>query len=134
MKRIIAFLCAFMMLFSVCAQAAQLSTSVAIKPQYQAASVFSEGFAAVKKSGKWGYINEEGQAITKFVYDYAGSFSESKAIVGKIVSKNTVTENNKTRTAYDVELYIIDTKGVETPFVKDGATFICKDMDLKTDN
>ena len=134
MKRIIAFLCAFMMLFSVCAQAAQLSTSVAIRPQYQAASVFSEGFAAVKKSGKWGYINEEGQAITKFVYDYAGSFSEYKAIAGKIVSKNNVTENGKTRTAYDVELYIIDTNGNETPFVMDGANFICKDMDLKTDN
>lgn len=133
MKRITAFLCAFMMLFSVCAQAAQLSTSVAIRPQYQAASVFSEGFAAVKKSGKWGYIDETGKAVTKFVYDYAGSFTESKAIVGKVVNKQSVTENGKMRTAYDVQLFIIDTKGNETAFVKNGENYVCKDFDMTLD-
>ena len=133
MKRITAFLCAFVMVFTMCAQAAQLSTSTAIRPQYQAAYLFSEGFAAVKKSGKWGYIDETGKAVTKNIYDYAGSFTESKAIAGKIVAKNSVTENGKTRTAYDVQMFIVDTTGKETPFVRNGENFVCKDFDMTQD-
>lgn len=121
------------MLFSVCAQAAQLNTSVAVKAKYQAASVFSEDFAAVKKNGKWGYIDEQGKSVTDFVYDYAGAFSESKAIAGKTVQKRTEQKNGASIIVYDMALYIIDTKGNETPFVKDGENFVSINFDMDGD-
>lgn len=133
MKRITAFLCAFVMLFSVCAQAAKLSTSVAIKAQYQSASVFSEGLAAVKKNGKWGYIDENGDGITGFVYDYAGAFSESKAIAGKIVQKRTEKIDGAAVAVCDMALYIVDTDGKETPFVRDGENFVSVNFNMNGD-
>lgn len=54
---------------------------VVIEPQYEDAKGFSDGYAAVKKDGKWGYIDESGNAITDFVYYYAAPFAEGKAIV-----------------------------------------------------
>lgn len=44
---------------------------------------FCEGLVPVKKSGKYGYINEENEIVIPFVYDYASSFSEGFAIVQK---------------------------------------------------
>lgn len=36
---------------------------------YDMAEDFSEGLAACRKDGKWGYIDETGQPVTDFVYD-----------------------------------------------------------------
>ena len=44
---------------------------------------FKEGFAAVKKDGKWGYINTKGEQIVKCKFDGAGNFSEGFAVVFK---------------------------------------------------
>jgi len=44
---------------------------------------FSSGVAAVKKDGKWGYINSSGKALTDFSFDNAGSFNGFLAIVKK---------------------------------------------------
>lgn len=38
---------------------------------------------AIKNSGKWGFINDSGEAITKWVYDDVKSFKNSRALVLK---------------------------------------------------
>lgn len=63
------------------AEAASMSYNVMIEPQYEDADYFSEGLAAVKKNGKWGYIDETGKTVIPFEYDYAFPFSEDLAVV-----------------------------------------------------
>lgn len=50
-----------------------LSYEVIIDPQYEDAFSFSEGLAAVKKDGKWGYSDMEGNTVIPFQFDYAPS-------------------------------------------------------------
>ena len=50
-----------------------LSYEVIIDPQYEDADSFSQGLAAVKKDGKWGYIDMEGNTVIPFQFDYAPS-------------------------------------------------------------
>lgn len=45
-----------------------------IKPQYNDAHGFSYGYAAVKKNGKWFYINKSGESICEHKFDKAGNF------------------------------------------------------------
>lgn len=47
---------------------------ILIKPQYQDASWFSEGLAAVKIGNKWGYINRLGKLVIPAKYTVAKSF------------------------------------------------------------
>lgn len=47
------------------------------------ASEFSEGLAVVKKDGKYGYIDKEGNLVIDFQYEYANPFSEGLAVVKK---------------------------------------------------
>lgn len=58
-------------------------TAYEIKPLYAKAEPFAEGYAAVQTEGKWGYIDESGQAVIAAAYDYAAPFSEGRALVGK---------------------------------------------------
>ena len=44
---------------------------------------FKEGFASVKKDGKYGYINTKGEQIIECKFDYACDFSEGFARVEK---------------------------------------------------
>lgn len=44
---------------------------------------FSEGFAAVKKDGKWEYINSKGEQIIAYEFDGARNFKEGFAAVVK---------------------------------------------------
>ena len=44
---------------------------------------FSEGLAAVRKNGLWGYIDKEGDTVVEFIYDDADDFSEGLAAVRK---------------------------------------------------
>lgn len=51
---------------------------------YEEIGVFSEGLAAVKKGGKWGYINTKGEIVIPITIDTpygAGRFSEGLAYV-----------------------------------------------------
>ena len=52
-----------------------------IAPQYEDAGLFSEGLAAVKKDGKWGYIDTENNVVIPFRYDWACDFWEGYALV-----------------------------------------------------
>ena len=45
---------------------ASADKSIVIKPEYEDAHRFYEGFAAVKKGGKYGYINKEGKVVFLF--------------------------------------------------------------------
>ncbi|MFM6924352.1 MAG: WG repeat-containing protein [Ferruginibacter sp.] len=48
--------------------------SIVIKPEYEEAHRFYEGFAAVKKGGKFGYINKEGKVVIPFKFFSAKAF------------------------------------------------------------
>ena len=53
-----------------------------IAPQYEDARSFYSGLAAVKRDGKWGYIDEDNNVVIDFQYDVAYDFNEGYAIVG----------------------------------------------------
>ncbi|MBP3319638.1 MAG: WG repeat-containing protein, partial [Ruminiclostridium sp.] len=72
-----------------------LSYEEFIRPQYEDAQSFSEDLAAVKKNGKWGYINEENKTVIPFQYAYAWPFNEGKAVVCKEVKTLTDAPNEK---------------------------------------
>ncbi|WP_442956284.1 WG repeat-containing protein [Paenibacillus sp. USHLN196] len=58
---------------------------------------FNEGLVAVKKNGKWGYIDKSGKTIIKFQYYIADNFNEGIARV--YLDENTTSSNryiNKT--------------------------------------
>ena len=44
---------------------------------------FKEGFAAVKKDQKWGFVNEDGKEICEIRYDEVGDFNNKLAAVRK---------------------------------------------------
>lgn len=48
---------------------------------WEGAKDFSEGLAAVKKDGKWGFIDTEGTVVIQPIYHAANSFSEGLAAV-----------------------------------------------------
>lgn len=50
---------------------------------YDELAPFSEGYAAVKRGKKWGYINVKGEEVIPCSFDYAGIFSEGLAAVSK---------------------------------------------------
>jgi hypothetical protein len=50
------------------------SRQIVIKPQYDDAAFFYEGFAAVKKSGKYGYINQSGKLVIPYKFLLAKPF------------------------------------------------------------
>ena len=70
-----------------------LTYSEHIKPQYEEALLFSEGLAAVKKNGKWGYIDETGKVVIPFQYDQAYTFNEGKAVVGTLSNVEDMGES-----------------------------------------
>src|SRR5690606_4274692 len=55
--------------------------ALSIAAEYCGAHIFSEGLAAVKKDGKWGFIDADNQPVIDFQYDYARSFRQGQAIV-----------------------------------------------------
>ena len=57
------------------------SYSVIASPQFEDVRPFSDGFAAVKLDGKWGYINAKGKIVIEPQYTLASDFYEGKAVV-----------------------------------------------------
>ncbi len=86
MKRIMPVILAFVMMFTLSpAATAAVDASVTRVTDniYEAVSPFSDGLAAVKLNGKWGYIDETGDTAIGFNYDYAWPFHEGYALVMK---------------------------------------------------
>ncbi|MBL7702921.1 MAG: WG repeat-containing protein [Ferruginibacter sp.] len=63
--------------------------NIVVKPEYEEANLFYEGFAVVKKGGKYGYINKEGKVVIPIKYFAAKPFKfgyyESKGNAQKTV-------------------------------------------------
>ena len=51
------------------------SLELVIPTQYAQALDFADGMGAVKQEGKWGFINESGEAATPFCFDSVGDFT-----------------------------------------------------------
>jgi hypothetical protein len=51
--------------------------------QFDHATSFSDGLALVKKDGKFGYINKQGELVIPFLFDYATPFTKGVATVKK---------------------------------------------------
>lgn len=49
---------------------------------YEEALPFVEGYAAVRKDGKWAYINEKGEPVTDFIWDSVSTMYEGRVYVG----------------------------------------------------
>ena len=91
-----------------------------IAPQYEAAKLFSEGLAAVRQGGKWGYIATDGETAIPFAYDFACPFSEAKAVVGR---------EEETGLA----LGFVDHDGNYTPFTGWGKPLLVQSEDWQAD-
>ncbi|MGN1002911.1 MAG: WG repeat-containing protein [Oscillospiraceae bacterium] len=95
-----------------------------IAPQYEEAGQFSDGLAAVKMNGKWGYINTQGEVVIPFQYEMAFMFSEGKAVVCKQASfdngdLNRIYDEYSVWAEYGDVFYdvgFIDETGKFTPF------------------
>lgn len=85
-------------LFGFCDSSGQIK----IKPEYQEADNFKEGYALVMKNDLYGYINKSGKVKIDFKYPEAGSFNHNVAIVQKNKSWYVIDQNNRILTdVYD---------------------------------
>ncbi len=70
---------------------------IVIAPAYDEADFFSEGFAAVKKGGKYGYINKAGKLVIPCKFTVAKAFRVGYLAKGaKIVTADDIDDNQKT--------------------------------------
>lgn len=105
-----------------------------IKPQYEDANLFTEDLAAVKKNGKWGYIDHDNKVVIPFQYELAYDFSEGYAIVAKSVRQETHEvgdydgENIHTESYNVYEMGFIDKAGKYTAFM----AFARDELDQRT--
>lgn len=54
---------------------------IIIEPQFDLAGHFSDGLAAVKLNGKWGYIDKDGKTVISPQFDQAVPFQNGLAQV-----------------------------------------------------
>lgn len=63
------------------------SGSIAIAPQFESVSYFSEGLACVKKDGEFGYIDTSGDTVIDFRYSSATAFQGGLALAdGNVIN------------------------------------------------
>ena len=86
---------------------------------YDELAPFSEGYAAVRRGKKWGYINTKGEEVIVCSYDYAEPFSEGYAAVNKDTKWGYI--NNK---GEEVIPFTFD--NMPKPFCE-GLAAVCKD-------
>ena len=80
-KRLILAILALSLILTLAPAASAATYIEVIPPTYEDAEYFSEGLAAVKLNGKWGYIDKAGKVIIQYKYDWAGAFEEGLAVV-----------------------------------------------------
>lgn len=114
------------------AQRGVLAYSEPIAPRYDDALSFSEGLAAVKTDGLWGYIDTKGNTVIPEQFDIAFSFSEGLALVGTLVNSDEIEDGYwddevgdyiLTGNKYTLNYYMmgfVDTKGDVTWFSMPG--------------
>lgn len=84
----------------------QAASNQGVAIQYQDAKYFEDGYAPVKKSGKWGYIDETGKEVTDFIFDDASTVYNGYAWVyyngkyGIINITDTIKDGKKQINAY----------------------------------
>lgn len=94
-----------------------LKYSQIIAPQYEEAGRFADnGLAAVKKDGKWGYIDTEGNVVIPFQYERAFIFSEGLAIVFPSAVEETYGLGDEAWTDVYYTVGVIDEEGTLTRF------------------
>ena len=117
-KKLISIVLAVILLLGVmtpAAMAAGFDIETIVAPKYQEVGGFSDGLAAVKQNGKWGYIDENGKTVIKAQFDFANSFSEGIAVVGFINEENSDPEYGE----YCYELSLVDESGKVTDLYYD---------------
>ena len=62
-----------------------------IPPKFKDATIFREGLCAVKKEGKWGYIDKKGNTVIPFKYVSATEFEDGFAQVEFPKNKKYIT-------------------------------------------
>ena len=65
--------------------------NVVIKPAFQEIQRFSQGMAAVKIGGKWGYIDKTGKLVVPAIFDTAEPFIGGLAAVDQSTTSNGFT-------------------------------------------
>ena len=93
-----------------------------IEAVYESACGFSEGFAAVKKDGKWGFINTSGKIVIPFKFDKVDSSYKGgtcRLIKGEEVSVFDYNGNLKDRYIKEEERDYYETYDDDTPSVYD---------------
>lgn len=87
--------CLFILLMSVSCQTELNKTEIASHPGYEEVKSFSEGYAAVKKDGKWGYIDKTGTLRVPFKYDNAKEFYQGIAFVEEGIKKGYINQQGQ---------------------------------------
>lgn len=75
-----------------------------VAPQYEAIEKFSDGLAAAKKDGKWGFVDYSNNAVIDFQYDGAHSFSDGLAPVQKDGKWGFIDHGNNTVVDFQYDL------------------------------
>jgi hypothetical protein len=52
-----------------------------VQPKYEDAQSFSNGFAAVKDKGKWGYVDKTGTVVIDPKYTRVQAFTEERGAI-----------------------------------------------------
>lgn len=95
---------------------------IVIKPEYNEADLFYEGFAAVKKGSKYGYVNKEGKVVIPikffvakpFRFGYFDKSGNTKPGDGSLNPQKVVLFAGASLQASGYEI-CIDTKGATMP-------------------
>ncbi|NYR10875.1 WG repeat-containing protein [Psychrobacter sp. BI730] len=62
---------------------------------YEYAGSFIDGLALVRKGGKYGFINNKGQAVISIIYDFASEFNGDLALVEKGGARHYVNKRGE---------------------------------------
>ncbi len=109
------------------------NTMWVVSPQYDHISAFYEDIAAVQKSGKWGYINKDGDIIAECKYDMVYPFSDGFGVatslddtIVAIIDKNGTRIERFQNSSGQTQSYKVDPRfaqyGSGLLLVTDGST------------
>ena len=85
---------------------------IVISPAYDEVNLFYEGYASVKKGGKYGYVNKAGRLVIPFKFFSAKRFRYGYTDNLKTHGTDTVLFAGASLTAADIER-CIDTRGMQ---------------------